>query len=320
MAGFDFTVTDLLKSIKLRAMVPESQITFNDEALLMFANEEMDLKVVPNLIKVKEEFYITEEVYTLEEGKQRYEIPYRAIGSKVREAYRLSDDQNNKLPLTRIQPEQIDNFQYSNYSNVLGLAAFYLQNNDVVLVGEVSGGKLGLSYYLRPNRLVEPKRVGIITGINTTTGAISISNITFPSNITASSKVDFLQVKPNFKNYKFDVDVISVNPTTKQIFVDPVDIPAELQVGDHIASAGECIIPQIPSELRPMLAQAVACRILEAMGDLNNLAAALKKLEEMERMLFTVVDTRTEGNPQKINNVGGLMRRARVIWGNRGRP
>ena len=320
MAGFDFTVTDLLESIKVRAMVPASQITFKDSEILMFANEEMDLKVVPNILKVKEEFYVTEAEYSIEQGKQNYEIPYRAVGAKLREAYRLSDDQNNKLSLTRLQPEQIDNFQYSNYSNSLGFAAFYLKNNDVVLVGEVGGGKLGLSYYLRPNRLVEPKRVGIISGINTTTGVITINNVTFPSNITASSKVDFLQNKSNFKNYKFDVNVVSVNPTTKQITLDPADIPSELQIGDRIASAGECIVPQIPVELRPFLAQAVACRILEAMGDLNNLSAALKKLDEMQSMLFSMIDTRTEGNPQKINNVNGLMRRSKVIWSNRGRP
>jgi len=56
------------------------------------------------------------------------------------------------------------------------------------------------------------------------------------------------------------------------------------------------------------------------MGDLNNLSAALKKLDEMQSMLFSMIDTRTEGNPQKINNVNGLMRRSKVIWSNRGRP
>ena len=64
--------------------------------------------------------------------------------------------------------------------------------------------------------------------------------------------------------------------------------------------------------LQPMLAQAVACRVLEAMGDNDNLRLANVKLAEMENNLFALIDQRTEGNPQKINNINGIINRSRV--------
>jgi hypothetical protein len=159
-----------------------------------------------------------------------------------------------------------------------------------------------MSYYLRPNKLVRASRVGIIADIDRTNGIITISNNIFPSNITVSSQVDFLQAKPMYKNQGWDIDVVSVNTTTKQITLATADIPDTLVVGDLIATAGETIIPQIPTELMSFLAQCIALRILEAQGDIDNYKAASDKLKQMSDNLVSLIDSRTEGNPQKFNN------------------
>jgi hypothetical protein len=57
-----------------------------------------------------------------------------------------------------------------------------------------------------------------------------------------------------------------------------------------------------------VLAQAVACRVLEALGDTEALKNASAKLENMERRILSVIDTRTEGNSQKILNLNGHLR------------
>lgn len=308
MSTFGYDVTELINSIKVRCLVPISQITFLEEDLLRFANEEVEMKMVPNIIRVKEEFYIKSEKYPLSSGAIRFEIPYRAIGSKLRNVqYELS---NTTYPMTRIQPEEVAMVGSGN--------AFYLENNFVVLPTQNThlNGFVKLSYYFKPNKLVDKTRVGVITAIDRvgdgTVGSVTIDAISFPDNLSPGTLVDFLQTKPNYRTYSYDITIQTVNPTTNQVFLNLTDIPEDLKVADHIASAGECIIPQMPSELHPMLAQAVACRLLEAMGDKENLARANQKLAEMENNLFTLIDQRTEGNPQKVNNRHGILSQSRI--------
>jgi hypothetical protein len=204
--------------------------------------------------------------------------------------------------LTRIQPEDMN---YTSYHQGTDVSKFYVENDSIVfpaVTGSMQAGYIEMSYYLRPNKLVRASRVGIIADIDRTNGIITISNNIFPSNITVGSQVDFLQAKPMYKNQGWDIDVVSVNTTTKQITLATADIPDTLVVGDLIATAGETIIPQIPTELMSFLAQCIALRILEAQGDIDNYKAASDKLKQMSDNLVSLIDSRTEGNPQKFNN------------------
>lgn len=315
MSTFGYDVPELIESIKVRCLVPISQQTFTEEDLLRFANEEMEMKLVPNVIRVKEEFYIKSQLYPLSNGATRFEIPYRAVGSKLRNVQYLFS--NATYPMTRIQPEEVPFYEYGSTTGTQN--AFYLENNFVVLPVQYSSegsGSIKLSYYFKPNKLVDTNRVGVISAIDRvgdgTVGSVTIDTLSFPDNLAPGTLVDFLQTKPNFRTYSFDITIQTVNPSTNQIFLNLSDIPDDLKIADHIASAGECIIPQIPSELHSMLAQAVACRLLEAMGDKDNLTRANAKLAEMENNLFTLIDQRTEGNPQKVNNQNGILSRSKI--------
>lgn len=315
--AFGYTVKELIESVKTRCLIPISQQTFSEEDILRFANEEIDLKMVPNIIRVKEEFYVKSDLFDVgNESNQKFEIPYRAVGSKLRNVQYINS--GNTHVMSRIQPEEVPFYEYGAADN--RESVFYLEGNYVVLPTRFpsAGGQVKLSYYLAPNDLVLESRIGIISDIDRvgdgTVGSITLSNVSFPTNFTAAGLVDFLQVKPGFRTYSYDVSIQTVNPTTNQIFFNLEDIPADLKVGDHLASAGECMIPQIPVELHSMLAQSIACRVLEAMGDNDNLSRANEKLKEMEDMLFNVIDQRTEGNPQKINNIRGPIRRAKLNY------
>jgi len=292
-------------------MVPISEETFSDQDILELANEEIDLEMAPAVLKVREEFYVTPITVPILPNIYKYEIPYRAMGSQVRLLQIVVG--NQVYPISRIEPEQNTFFNTSSYVDT---SVFWLENNSVVFASPfTNASKIIFHIYLKPNDLVDTRRVGVISGIDTVNGIININNLSFPANLTAGSLCDLLQARPNHKTYTFDVPIVSVNPTTKQIFLGPGNIPTGLMIGDNIASAGECMIPQIPSELHPMLAQTVACRILEALGDTKNLQLANNKLADMEKKLLAMIGTRTPGNIQKINNLGGLIRRGRRFYG-----
>lgn len=88
------------------------------------------------------------------------------------------------------------------------------------------------------------------------------------------------------------------------------DLPRTLVIGDYLMQAGETIIPNIPTELHVILAQRVACRCLEALGDTQGLQNANAKLQEMEVRTGILIDNRVEGSPQKIINRGSFLRRS----------
>lgn len=306
---------ELLNSIKLRAAVPLAQISFTDSDLLNFATEEIELKVMPSVLAVREEFYVTTETIPLVANQSNYKIPYRAIGGKVRFVYLQSSDTTIQ-PLAQIAMEHLPNYQQSSfaYQN----SGFYLQGDELILLPPITGavsGNLVIKYYLKPNQVVETSRGAQITQINTTTGDITVDSV--PSNIAAMTEVDFIQSKSNHKTKAYDIMLNAANSTTKVINVNPSDIPSDLEVGDFICSAGETVIPQVPSELQVMVAQAVACRILESIGDTQNLANASAKLQEMEAKLLNVIDSRVEAPSRKIVNTNSFIGGQRRIrrWG-----
>lgn len=88
----------------------------------------------------------------------------------------------------------------------------------------------------------------------------------------------------------------------------PSDIPQYLAVGDHVALAEQCCIPQIPSDLHVYLAQKTAERILESQGDIAGLQAAQAKSKEMEFRAGTIIDNRVDESPPKLVNRHGILR------------
>lgn len=88
----------------------------------------------------------------------------------------------------------------------------------------------------------------------------------------------------------------------------PSDIPEFLAIGDHVALAEQCCIPQIPSDLHVYLAQKTAERILESQGDLQGLQMAQAKSKEMEFRAGTIIDNRVDESPPKLVNRHGILR------------
>lgn len=309
---------ELIQSIKVRSATPISQITFSEIDILRFAQEEIEMKLLPNILAVKEEFYVTETEIPLVPNKSLYDIPYRAIGGKVRHVI-YKHPSNSLLPLANIPIENVLEYEASgNASQLFGVA---LQNDQLRLVPRVSAtttGSLLLRYYLRPNKLVLMNRGARVKNINFTTGVVTVAigntdPSKVPQNITINTKIDFIKAKPSHKTYKFDIQPLAVNTAAGTITFNPTDIPEELEAGDWICVAGETVIPQIPSELHSMLAQAVACRILEALSDTQALQNATVKLQEMEQKLLNVIDTRIEAPAKKAVNPYSLLYRGRLF-------
>ncbi len=310
MSGY-FTTNSLIADIKRRAMIPSAQSTFINADFLSFINTELKIGIVPSVLNVNEEFYVYPEIVALVTDKSSYQIPYRALGGKLRDLF-YKDTNGNLFEMSRISPDDKADFQPQ------GLGSFYyLQGNSVVLVPEVTDqttGSLVFTFYIRPNDLVEESRIGVITAIATDVGAgtTTYTVATVPTGMTVNTKLDLLQANPGHKTYKYDVNATSINTTNKTITFSTSDVDSEIMVGDHIAFAGECMIPQCPSDLHSVLSQRVAARCLEALGDTQGLTNANTKLQEMEVKTIALIDHRVSGSPKKIVNRRGLLSASRI--------
>jgi hypothetical protein len=290
---------ELIKTILRRASIPTDQSTFTDEDIIEIANEEMDMNVVPVVLRVHEEYYVNYEDIALESGKRRYKIPYRAIGNKLREIHYI-DQNGTAYTMARVSHEDLPDFSNSySYSKPL---SFVVENDHVRLVGDVTnnGGSLRMYYYLRPNELVDVDRVATIAAINTSTGDVTFN--VMPTNFDASLCYDFIASKTPNQIIDYDVVPTAVDTVTKTITFDPATLPDTLEVGDYVAVCEETHIPQLPNELIPILAQRVAIKCLESMGDTEALMNAERQLKELENHAYTLIDSRVEGAPRKVVN------------------
>jgi hypothetical protein len=282
-------------------MIPDDTATFEDIDLLEIANEEIDVEILPSLMSLNEEFLVTHVDIPVEQGKNRYEIPYRAVANKVRDIMLMSGSQVYEV--SRINLERLSDYSYgSNHRENLA----YVENNEIVFMSTTSSGydKIRIYYYRSPSRLVETKRTAQITNINLNTGVIRVNKV--PDNFLTDSAFgqspvfDFISASTPNKIYNFDVEAVTINSINSELTFNISDIPSSLSVGDYVCESQETIIPQIPTEMHPLLAQSVAVHVLESLGDQEGLASAKARLAQMSKNVLAMTENRIEGSPKKI--------------------
>lgn len=319
------TSEKLISSIIRRAMIPSDQNTFTDNDFLEMLNEEIQYFGVPHLLRTHEEYLLVSEDFELD-GRQKYEIPHRALGNKLRElSYVTNVSSVTNQPtteqvyeLSRISVDDLPD--YNNYATSRYAQAFYVENNNIVLLGEtpVTSGVLRMHYYLRPNSFVLSDRTGVIQSIDTDTGVVTLES--FPTVFSSCPDMDFIKHQSPNIILKYDITPTACDSNTRTITFDPEDLPSALKVGDYINITQETLVPQLPVELHAILAQRVAVAALESLGDQEGLASAQKRLEMMENSSNTIIDNRVEGAPEKITNRHGTLRQAVISGsGRRGR-
>lgn len=307
---------DLIAAVKRKIMAPINQATFTDDDILAFADEEMSLGLVPSILQLHEDYLMYTEKIPLEANVTKYDIPYRAIGNKLREV-QFTDSSQTIYPSTRIG---VGDLNYFNTQTVQQSYAFYVENNQICLVplnfSPAADTYIILTYYMRPNVLVPVANVATVNSIDRVTGIVQLSNM--PTLFASGQLYDLIKVQSPNKTLDYDILPISVNTTSQTMTFNLADIPDALAPGDNIALAEECAIPQVPSDLHIVLAHRTSARLLEAMGDTEGLQNSNAKLAEYEAKTMTLIDNRVEDAPKKAVQRNGTLRSG-MGWNRRGR-
>lgn len=345
MAGY-LTSSSLINQVKLEAMIPANQSTFTTDDFLSIANQELKIGMLPSILIYHQEYFTVDSApIPMVSYQSAYPIPYRATGGKFREVF-YKDISGQLRKMSRINADERPNYQLSSFQN--SFVYFYLRGNDIVMLPDVSENPVGsiiFSYFFRPNDLVDESRSGTITNISVGASTTTFTLTNIPQNLTAfyqdgvsvtgfassGVKIDVLQRKPGHKTIEFDITPVSVDVNNMTITFNNTDLagappsngippvaptPSTIVMGDIICFAGECIIPQIPSDLHEVLAQRVIQRCVQALGDAQAFGMATAKLAEMEKNTGNLIDNRSEGQPTKACANNSVLRAAKVgRWG-----
>lgn len=265
-----YTSTKLLSSISRRSFAPSNQLTYQAAEILELADEVTKTKIMPNIMTVREEYFVFYKDYTIVAGQAAYDIPARALGSVVREV-QLIDNNDAVTDLPRTEPERVTSLGRG------GIHSFYLRGNQVVLnQSPSSGGKtLRLQFFLAPGDLVPTSSAGVITAINTTLKTVTVASI--PNTWVTGTSLDF--IKQDGGHEYLTIDNVSSDVTANVITFS--DLPSTLRVGDYVSKAGETPLVQLPDLYRVALAQEVAVLMLESMNQ-----AGADKAKESAAMIL----------------------------------
>lgn len=313
------TSDKLIKNIKRRGFVPNDQVTFSDEDLLEMATDEITLGLMESIIDARGDYLVYHIDVPIIQNVNKYDIPSRAHGNKLRDVT-VNDANNPEIVIYDLyQTTEEDQLDARNYYTRNTKSIFFLENNKIVLTPDLvrsSSYVLRMYFYMTPSKLVPVSRAGTIMSISDGVETVDSVDIpvkilsfsTLPKHFTSTLKYDVTSdVSPN-KITNFDLTPVSVNLTQKTISVRASDLIEPILMGNYVTQAGETIVPNIPSEYHPIVAQRTVRACMEYMNDDAGYAKATTKLQEMEQQVEKIVRSRVEGAPKKIKNRGGTLR------------
>ena len=287
------TNDNLLAKIKLKAFIPTSQNTFTDEELLQIATDELYGVIVPSILDTREEYFVYKDSSSVLSGQNpTYNIPHRAIGMQLREISVTTGNTERNVP--RLDIEDRYNQDVGGY-----VYGFDITNNQINVRGS-SSGTLNMYYYLRPGALVPTSNARAISAVDVANKQVTVSS--FPATWTTSTRFDIIKHKPGYDAKTIELTVANLDPVLNVVTFNE-DLPAEawraIEVNDWLVEAEKSPVPQIPLEWEEYLAEAVACYIMESIGDAEAFVRAEKRKEELKKSALSVISSRVDGQSKK---------------------
>lgn len=275
-----FTTANLLTSVERQSFAPTNQSTFSTSDILELANEVSKTSILPAILDVREEYYLTYYDYSITANIASYAVPNRAMGLIVREVQIIGSDGNIRN-ISRTSVDQLHRFG-STATSVPDV--FYMKGDEIVLFPTpgTALNTLRVYYHLRPGDLVETTSAAIISAINTSTNVITVAAI--PSTWITGDSFDLIQRNGGHRHMSIDLTSTLVSGTA----ITLPSLPTGLAVGDYVAIAGQSPVVQMPPDFQPVLSTLVAAEMLLSMSQPRGekvLAKGLKALESAQRML-----------------------------------
>lgn len=283
-----YTSSNLITAIERRSFAPANQLTFTATDILSVADEEIQTHILPRILSVREEYYVTYKDVTVTQGQRLYPIPERAIGLIAREV-KVLESGGAYRDLPRIEPENVDTTSQGTPSS------FYVERDDLALypTPSTTGETLRVWFFASPGQLIDPADGAVISSIDTGTNTVSVSTI--PSAWTSGDTFDFISGKGGH-HYR-GIDYVSTTVSGTDIIFS--SLPDSLAVGDYISLQDQSPLVQMPPNFRAVLAQCAAARILTSQNQ-PGADDAERKAEEMLEAAVDLITPRVHGDDRVL--------------------
>jgi len=285
----DYTTARLIKDLKRRGSIPTAQELFEDEDFCDFMTDCQKMRILPQILKTREEHFVHSVDIPMVEDQDRYDLPTRAIGQRIRNIYILRNgDDEDTVELPRIEPED-ENYRYR--------IGYFFEGSKIVLTGRDTRPQdfIRIKYHRRPSRLVPVSQAMQITDISPTTNMVTVNQI--PEGFVPG-EYDITQAKSPFDAMD-SITVTAIDQNSMLLVLSP-SVISQISIGDWITEEECTVIPQIPVDLHEILLQYALVKALEALGDRNGVELSANYLAELEESLYTLLEHRDQGHSRKV--------------------
>jgi len=302
----DYTVDALINKVKTRGTIPTSQALYLPADFVDIMSDVMHDTVVPAIVSVREEYFVTYQDQAIVAGQNNYRIPSRAVGNMLRDVV-LVNSAGTEISIPRLDPES----QKSSPSLVSqSTYGFKLMGDEVILIptpAGTNGDSVRMYYERRPNNLILAASAAKILTFNPTTKIVGIDAT--PSNFAVTDTFDILRPDPIFSSVGDDIAITTLSGTNLTL---TAALPSGIAAGQWIAESGLSPVPQIPYEGGLWLVHEALCAVLEGMTDNAGLVNARKKADRLKENFMKIITPRVHGSPQKIVQRSGIFDYSRV--------
>ena len=315
------TAQSLVASAYRRTLAPNAVGGIQSNDVIIMLDDELHSTLSPLVQAAQEEFWVQNYDQTLIQNVYQYTIPPRASFANWRDVVYV-DSNGMEINMTNLSPEYLKLTYPAGGNPPLYTFGFILQNDKIIL-WPPNGGvptqyQLRMKIKRRPNNLTSVDNCAQVVSVDTGTNEVTCTSV--PSDWTTAITFDIIPNYPQFTALQED-GTISAITTGANGSVTLTTLPTDasgaytLAAGDWICPATMSPIPQIPYDMFPLLAQRGAIRILESLGDPQNLQIAERRYQDMAADFARTVSPRIEGTPKKIVN-----RNTPPFWGSYGFP
>lgn len=307
----DYTVDKssqaLVQSVYRRTLAPNSANALQPADIIAFLDEEMRTTIIPLILAAQEEFYVQNYDQSVVLGQHNYTIPKRAAFATWRDIV-FVDPNGNEINMTNLAPEYLKVTYPAGGMPPLYTYGFIMQNDHIILWPPQ--GSLPTNYLLRmkvkrrPNNLTSVNDCGQITAIDMNTNIVTLANT--PSSWTTATTFDIIPNSPQFTSLQDDQDITAISGNDLTFS----SLPTGMVVGDWVCPSLMSCVPQVPYDMFSLLAQRGVIKVLEALGDTQNLQVAERRYQDMAVDFARTVSPRVEGTPKKL-----VSRNTPAWWG-----
>ena len=301
-SAVNYKVDQIISDIRNNAGLPENDRFLGDQDYVQFLNLMVKSKIVPKMMGMRLDYFLTTTDYTITSNEDTYALPPDAIGLKLRALHWFNEGTpaNSETNIQYLSPDLIANSLLN--STIEG---FYIKGNNFVLFPIPTNptppnDTIRAYYYRRPHDLVIRTSGAVIESINTGTNQVVVDAM--PTAWVVDTTLDAVQQVPPFNLVAEDItlDAIGGGDTLTLSSVDG------LSVGDTLAASGTTIVPMLPVEIHPLLTQAGVVMALKAKRDTAGVESAQAEYNEMATDAWALLAPRVDDSPQQITGVGGI--------------